>query len=371
MFLLYNLKVNITVINHKNIGLPPGTPVYIGDRSAHETDLSIINYDKNSCRFMHLDKAGDLLQFKNSSSISWINVSGLKDIASIKYICGLYNIHDLSAEDILNTEQQPKFEAFKDYQIISLKSIKRENNFRHENKTNETVDEFLIDQISIIIMKNVLLTFQEIPGDSFEGIIKRIEGDEGRIREMGTDYLAYRIIDTIVDEYFLTLAHLEDDIEDFENRATKESDDTFIEEIQETKKYLLKIRRSILPLKENLKTISKEDNPFFSNDLKPFFHDLNENLGNAIASVENHREWLSGIMDVNLSFLSIQTNKVMKVLAIISTIFIPLTFIAGVYGMNFDYMPELRYTLSYPIVLIGMALIALIMLLFFKKRHWF
>jgi magnesium transporter len=188
---------------------------------------------------------------------------------------------------------------------------------------------------------------------------------------METDYLTYAIVDAIVDEYSRTLNHLEEDIEGFEDRATRTSDKTFIEEIQETKKYLSQIKRAILPLKENMTIISRHGLFFQAEELKPFLQDLSEHLNNAIMTVDNYREWLSNIMEVNLSVLSHQMNKVMKVLATISTIFIPLTFVAGVYGMNFHFMPELEYEHAYPIVLGGMGVIATSMIVFFKIRRWF
>jgi magnesium transporter len=291
----------------------------------------------------------------------------------------------LTIEDILNTEQQPKIETFDNYSFISFKTIQREKKFqRKQNKKKwslkikhkdadgeEYPNEFIIDQISMIIMKNVLITFQEISGDPFDGIRKRILDNVGQIRTQGTDYLAYSLIDAVVDEYFIALDHLEDDIENFEDRAIKTSDDTFIAEIQDTKKYLLQIKRAMLPLRNNLVIISRKNILLASDELKPFLQDLRENLSYAIEIVENYRDWLANIMDVNLSVLSYQLNKVMKILAIVSAIFIPLTFIAGIYGMNFEYMPELSLPWGYPIVLSGMGLIALIMVIFFKIRHWF
>jgi magnesium transporter len=220
-------------------------------------------------------------------------------------------------------------------------------------------------------MKNVLVTFQETAGTSFDGVRRKIMEGVGEIRKMGIDYLAYAIIDAVVDEYFLTLIHLDEDIENFEERATKTSDDGFIGELQDTKKYLLQIRRAISPLRDNILIFVRHDRFFQTEELKPFLQDLDEHLSHAITMVENYREWLTNIMDVNLSVLSHQMNRVMKVLAIISTIFIPLTFIAGVYGMNFDFMPELRHQLGYPIALGGMGMIAVTMILIFKIHRWF
>jgi magnesium transporter len=371
------------MIFSKKIELPLESPVYVGDRPASEMDLSIITYDAASADFSHLSDIDELSKYQNCSKTSWINISGLKNIDFIKDLGKLYDIHPLTIEDVLNTEQQPKVETFENYRFLSIKTIQREKKFNHTQKKKknlftlfkkneeEKIDEFLIDQVSVIIMKNTLITFQEISGDSFDGVRKKILDGIGEIRKMGTDYLMYAIIDAVVDEYFLVINHLEEDIENFEDRATKTSDDMFIQEIQDTKRYLLQIKRAISPSKENVTVILRQNKFFLTDELKPFVQDLLENLNNAEITVEHYREWLSNIMDVNLSVLSHQTNKVMKVLAVISTIFIPLTFIAGIYGMNFDFMPELRQQWGYPVVLGCMGLIGMTMLITFKLKRWF
>jgi len=367
----------------KKLDLLHENPVYIGDRVPVEMDLSIINYDISSAQINHLSNIKELKQYKDNSKMTWINISGLKDIDSIRLLGEEFDIHPLSIEDILHTEQPPKVEIFENYRYLSIKTIQREKRFHHHaekkpaslfkkrKEPDQNPDEFLIDQISIVIMKNVLMTFQEMHGDSFSDIRRKILENIGEIRKKGTDYLAYVIIDAVVDEYFLTLNHLEDDIENYENRSDKTNDEKFIEEIQDTKKYLSQIKRAISSLKDVINKITRQDNFFEADELKPFLQDLNENINHALLSVENYREWLSNIMDVNLSIVSYQTNKVMKVLTVISTIFIPLTFIAGVYGMNFEFMPELKYELGYPIVLIGMGLVASVMLIILKIHHWF
>jgi len=366
----------------KNIELPPGSLVYIGDRPALEMDLSITTYDSASAELSHLSTIDELSKYQNDSKISWIIISGLKNVDSIKALGKLYNIHPLTIEDILNTEQQSKVEIFENYRFLSVKTIQREKRFHHNQnkktkpflffkKEEEKIDEFLIDQISIIIMKDTLITIQEIPGDPFDKIRKRILNGIGEIRKSGTDYLIYEIIDAIIAEYFLVLNHLEEDIENFEDRATKTSDDMFIEELQDTKKYLLQIKKAISPLRENVSIILRQNQFLLKNKYKPFIQNLLENLHNAEITVEHYREWLSNIMDVNLSVLSHQTNKVMKVLTILSTIFIPLTFIVGIYGMNFDFMPELRQPWGYPLVLSCMCFIAVSMIVIFKTRRWF
>jgi len=364
-------------------------PVYTGDISASEMKLSYINYDSESAQTKDVSSIDEVINLKNDSKMLWINISGLKDIESIKRLGELLEIHPLTIEDILHTEQQAKMEVFDNYRFLLVKTIMqkkntygrlntaqkkfflpfmRNNSFKsHEINTNELI----ITQVGIVIMKNILLTFQELSRGAFESIRKKIIDNTGEIRKMETDYLAYLIIDKIVDEYFNSINHLEEHIENLEDRATKTSDDTYIEEIQETKKYLLVVKKAILPLKNNLLIISRQESFFQTGEIKPFLQDLIENLDHAVTQVEHYREWLSSIMEVNLSVLSYQLNKVMKVLAMISAIFIPLSFIAGIYGMNFDYMPELRYEMAYYLVLGVMFLVAAIMIIFFKIRRWF
>jgi len=323
-------------------------------------DLSIISYDSNAAQLNNLSSVNELAQYHDDSKLSWINFNGLDDIDSIKQLGKYYEIHPLSIEDIFHTDRQPKIETFENYRYLSIKTIQQEK-----------IDGFLIDQISLIIMKNTLITFQEMKGDAFDDIRNKILENAGEIRKADIDYLVYAIMNAIVDEYFLTINHLEEDIEGFEERSAKTNDETFIDEIQDTKKYLLQIKRAILPLRNCLNKIIRQENFFQSDKLKPFLQDLSENINHALVTVENFREWLSNIMEQNLSIVSYQTNKIMKVLTVISTIFIPLTFIVGIYGMNFDFMPELRFAPAYFIVLGFMGVTAIVMLILFKIHRWF
>ncbi|MCL2243224.1 MAG: magnesium/cobalt transporter CorA [Treponema sp.] len=364
-------------------------PVYTGDRPASEMKLSYINYDSTSAETKDVSSIDEVINLKDDSKMLWINISGLKDTDSIKRLGELLEIHPLTIEDILQTEQQAKMEVFDKYRFLLVKTIiQKKNTFNRSNTKRKmfflpfrkdkrfvsqdgNTDELIITQVGIVIMKNVLLTFQELSRGAFEGIRRKILENTGEIRKMETDYLAYLIIDKIVDEYFNSINHLEEHIENLEERATRTSDDTYIEEIQETKKYLLLVKKAILPLKNNLLIISRQESFFQTGEIKPFLQDLLENLDHAVMQIEHYREWLSSVMEVNLSVLSYQLNKVMKVLAMISAIFIPLSFIAGIYGMNFDVMPELRYNFGYFIVLGVMFLVATIMIIVFKIRKWF
>ena len=369
-----------------NIDLPPNLPVYAEGIPALALGISTISYNSGFAEMRELSGVDELPQTINNSMVLWININGLNDIGSIKTIAKMYNVHSLTIEDILNTKHLPKAETFRDYSFISFKSIRREKEFHHRqaNKKRRFIlnpekrkkqtgndEEFFIEQISMIITENVIITFQEVPGDPFNGVRKRILEDYGQIRRMKASYLAYSLIDAAVDEYYLSLAHLEDDIENFEERAVKTSDDSFFTEIQDTKKYLLQIRHAMMPLRDIFMSASRQDIALTSAELRPYMRDLRDHLDDAIATLENYREWLTNILDVNLSFLSHQMNKVMKILAIVSSIFIPLTFIAGIYGMNFEFMPELTKPWAYPVVLLCMGSIATLMIIFFKIRRWF
>ncbi|MHB9293747.1 magnesium/cobalt transporter CorA [Hollandina sp. SP2] len=321
-------------------------------------DCSIIGYDPVGAWMQTTDTVEGLLSYRNTGGLTWININALKDPLDIHPLVEAFNIHPLTVEDILDIEQRPKAEEFADYLFITLKAI-----IRHG-------EEIGFDQISLILTHDTVITFQEIPRESLGGIRRRILDNIGRIRRMGADYLAYAIIDAVVDEYFLALDTLSNGIEDFEERALDENDTSLIADLQKVKQTLIRIRRVMWPFRENLTSLLRLDSNLINLELEPFLKDLQDNVIQVVETLEAYRELLAGVMEVNLSVLSNRMNKVMKVLTIISTIFIPLTFIVGVYGMNFAYMPELEYPYAYPITWGVMALIAGGMLLFFKRRHW-
>jgi magnesium transporter len=271
----------------------------------------------------------------------------------------VYKIHPLTIEDVLNTERRPKVEEFDDYLFITLKEI-----------SNPVESPFVFDQISLVLTANTVISFQETAGDSFDGIRQRIHGNLGRIRKAGADYLAYSLMDSVVDRYFLVLDTLGAALEAFEERAVDDTDRSFISELQATKQRLHQARRAIWPLRESCSLLIRTESAFITGGLTPFLKDLQDNVVQAAETVESYREEISGIMEVHLSAASNRLNRVMKVLTIISTIFIPLTFIVGVYGMNFTHMPELANRYGYPIVWGIMILIALGMVAFFKSRDW-
>jgi magnesium transporter len=319
--------------------------------------ISLIGYDPVGAWTKKADKVDELLTWRNPAGITWINAECFDDPGEINRLAETFKIHPLTVEDIIETSQRPKTEEFDDYLFITFKAVNPSEGLEFEH-------------MSLIITTDTVLTFQEKPGDYFDGIRKRILNNAGRIRRMGADYLAYAIIDAVVDEYFIILDSLGSEIEDFEDRAVDEKDESFISDIRKIKQKLLKVRRVVWPLRESLSLLMHLDSKRIGNELDPFLKDLYDHIIQAAETVETYRELVAGVMEVNLSAASNRLNKVMKVLTIISTIFIPLTFIVGVYGMNFRFMPELEQPLAYPIIWGIMGGIALGMLLFFKRRKW-
>jgi magnesium transporter len=324
--------------------------------------LSLIGYDPAGAWMKTAESAEELLNYRNPSGITWINVDGLEDQTVITKIAEQFGIHPLTVEDIQDTEQRPKAEEFDDYIFLTFKAVHKE--------TPEEGGGYVFEQISLVLKENTVLTFQEIPGDSFDSIRRRILNNGGRIRRMGADYLAYVIMDAVVDNYFLVLDGLGGSIEDFEDRAVDERDENFIQDLQKLKQRLLRVRRVVWPLRESLSLILHMKSEIIGDNMDPFFKDIYDAVIQAAETVETYRELIAGVMEIRLSMVSNRMNSVMKVLTIISTIFIPLTFIVGVYGMNFKSMPELEMPYAYPVIWGIMILIVAGMLIVFKKRRW-
>jgi magnesium transporter len=333
-------------------------------------ELSIIGYDPAGAWLKKENTVEELLHHKNPAGLTWINMDGLEKPEEINRLAEVFRIHPLTVEDIQDTSHRPKVEEFDDYLFIVLKSASPEppvEDLASQDKAETALD---FEHISLIITENTLISFQEKPGDYFNGVRKRILNNAGRIRRMGIAYLTWAIMDAVVDEYFVLLDHIGNGIEEFEERAVDEKDQNIIPDIQKIKQDLLRMRRVVWPLRESIQALMRLDSEWIAPELTPFFKDLHDNVIQAADSVETYRELIAGVIEVNLSAVSNRMNNVMKVLTIISTIFIPLTFIVGVYGMNFKNMPELEFIFAYPITWAVMIIIAVGMLLFFKHRRW-
>jgi magnesium transporter len=344
----------------RNTGLPPGTLVYIGEKKTEKTHISIMDYDKDSLQEVTAKTPEECYPFKETPTVTWININGLHEIDVIEKVGRHFNLHPLVLEDILNTHQRPKMEDFDDYLVIILKMFTLKDGGGIE-----------AEQISIVLGFNFVLSFQEKEGDIFNNIRERIRSGKGRIKRMASDYLAYALVDTIVDQYFVILENLGERIEAIEEGLINDSGPEILHSIHELKGVMIHLRKSVWPLREVVNKFERSESRLIRESTTPFLRDVYDHTIQTIDTIETYRDMLSGMLDLYLSSVSNRMNEVMKVLTIIATIFIPLTFITGIYGMNFVNIPELGWRWGYPLVLIIMALIGLSMGLFFKRKKWF
>lgn len=345
----------------QKVGQPPGTLNHLDNQIQEKVIVSYIDYDKENYQEKQIDNIEDCFKLKETPTVSWINVEGLSDITLIKKLGDEFNIHPLIQEDILHTHQRPKMEEHENTIYIVLKML----NYNEEQKEVEA------EQVSLVLGENFVITVQEKPGDIFDPIRKRLINKNGKIRNMNANYLAYALLDIIIDNYFVIIEKIEDRIEVIEEELINQPSEGTLQIIYELKNEMIFLRKSVWPLREVINSLEKSDNPLISQDIKLYLRDVYDHTIQVIETVETIRDMLGGMLDIYLSSLSNRMNEVMKVLTIIATIFIPLTFIAGIYGMNFEYMPELTFKNGYFVVLIVMLIVAIYMVYYFKKKKWF
>ena len=346
-------------VSDETAGLPPGSAVYIGDTEPTKATLSLYSYDQQSWRMECPVAAPVLIDLLSPDRINWININGLSG-GAVESICGYLGIHPLVIEDILNTKHRPKIETFSDHVFIIIKML-----------TLQDSGEIDYEQVSFILKGNTVITIQERPGDCFKQVRDRIVSGLGRLRQKGADYLMYALLDLIVDNYFVVLENLGDRLETYETMATEAAESRqFMVGLQEIKAEFLRMRRTVWPVRDMVSTLMRLDTEQIGAELSPYLRDLHENTVQSLEALETYREYTAGLVDIYLSSVNNRMGEVMKVLTIISTIFIPLTFMAGVYGMNFKFMPELEKTWGYPVILGAMALVAVGELFYFRKKKW-
>ncbi len=341
-------------------GLAPGTLIHIGERRAEKTRLRLFDYDQNQLSERELASVEDAFHFRDTATVTWINVDGLHDTAVIAQLGGHFGVHPLILEDIVNTEQRPKQEDFGDYIYVVLKMLYREND-----------GQIVAEQVSLILGLNFVISFQEGGGDAFEPVRERLRQNKGTLRKQGPDFLLYALVDAIVDNYFIVLESFGEATEDLEETVLASPTTETLATIKNLKRDLLFMRRGIWPLREVISGLRHSESPLIQQNTRLYLQDVYDHTIQVMDSLDNTREILSDLLDIYLSSVSNRLNAVMKVLTIISTIFIPLTFIAGVYGMNFDNMPELRWEWGYFAILGIMASIGIVMLFYFKRKKWF
>lgn len=345
--------------SHKKIGLPPGTPTYTGNKGDASFYIGIINYTKDQYECREVTDAEDACKYRDFSGVTWIDVNGLNTIDAIQQIGNYYQLHPLILEDIADTHQRPKIDEYEKYIFVVFKMLYYD------------AEVLRVEHICMVLGNGYVLTFQEAEKDVFDPLRARIKEAKGRVRTEGADYLFFAIIDAIVDHYYLILEELGDKVEAMEADLFADSiNEDAIRKIQNIKKEALIIRRSIFPLREVLGRLDKTTSALVGLPLKGYYHDLYDHAIQIIETVELSRDMIWGLADIHMSAMSNRMNRIMKVLTIIATIFIPLTFIVGVYGMNFHYMPELDYKYGYLILWIVMILIFLGMIVYFKRKKW-
>jgi magnesium transporter len=327
--------------------------------------VRVIDYDPDHLEEREVASLEECRGFPETPSVTWINVDGLTDLQLIETLGRMFHLHPLSLEDVLNCGQRPKVEDYGDYKFIVLRSLRMEDGH------------LAGEQISLFLGRNFVLTFQEVPGDTFDPVRERIRQGKGMIRKSGPDYLAYALIDALIDEFFPVLEHFGERVEQLEDEVVGRPSPATLHQIHQVKRELLALRRSAWPERDLLNALLRDDSELIRPETKVFLRDCYDHVVQALDMIETYRELASGMLDVYLSSLSNRMNEVMKVLTVISTIFIPLTFIAGIYGMNFDTeispwnMPELEWRYGYLFSLALMATVALGLVVYFRRKKWF
>jgi magnesium transporter len=341
-------------------GAAPGTLVHIGSKRIEKTRLSLISYSAEAVEEHQIETLQEALRYCDGAALSWLNIDGIHDIDLIEGLGRHFSIHPLTQEDILNTTQRPKFEEFEHYAYVVLKML----------RFDSAEDRILTEQVSLIVMNNLLISLQESHGDVFDPVRTRLFKGLGRIRKAGSDYLAYALIDAVVDHYFAILEQIGTQIEAIEDATLSYPTPRVLERIHAMKHKLLYLRKQIWPLREVVGVMAKEDSAWIQDDTTLFLRDVHDHTIQIMETIESLRDIMAGLFDLYLTGISNKMNEIMKVLTIIATIFIPTTFIAGVYGMNFKHMPELEWPWGYGLVWAVMIAVMIAMVIYFRKKKW-
>ncbi|HEY6008769.1 MAG TPA: magnesium/cobalt transporter CorA [Geobacteraceae bacterium] len=341
-------------------GLPPGTLVHIGEKSDREISITVMDYAEEGCEEKTISSLKECFYFADPERVTWINVEGLHEVEMIQELGDCQGLHPLVLEDIVNTEQRPKLDDYGDYLYIVLKMLRTGEGGR-----------IVTEQVSIILGSHLVISFQEgVQGDVFNPLRERLRSGKGRLRAMGPDYLVYGLIDAVVDNYFVVLEDVGERIEALEEAVVMEPKPETVREIHRLKRDMILLRKAVWPLREVLASLERRESRLISEAVVVYLRDVYDHAIQVIDTIEASRDMLSGMLDIYLSSISNRMNEIMKFLTIIGTIFIPLTFLAGLYGMNFQNMPELHWQWGYFAVLAVMCAVALTMLAYFKRKGW-
>ncbi len=344
----------------RKTGLPPGTLIHVGEERTLPVTVSAFVYNEQEMAEYPRIEVAEAGSYRKHGQVNWINTSGVHDPAVISDLGRQFGIHPLTLEDILNTGQRPKAEMYDNYLYLVFRMLRRDGD----------TGDIRSEQVSLILGDTWLLSFQEEPGDVFDTVRNRIRTNTGQVRNNGADYLAYALLDAVVDNYFLVLEVVGELVDALEQELVEDGAPGQPQELHELRRELLEVRRAVWPLRDAIAVLERGESPLVSIQTRLFFRDVHDHAVNVIDTVETLRDVANGLLDLHLSNVSIRTNEIMKTLTIFAAIFIPLTFMAGVYGMNFRIMPELGWRWGYPFALGMMTLVAGGLLVYFRRRGW-
>jgi len=342
-------------------GMPAGSLIHIGEKKVEKVKIKLIDYGVTEYTEKDIENIEQCFPYKDDHTITWINIDGIHETDIMEKLGDCFGFHPLILEDILNTQQRPKIEDFNDYIYFVLKMID------YSYKTN-TIS---LEQVSIILGKNYVISLQEKPLEIYEPIRSRIKNDKSKIRNTGSDYLVYLLIDSIIDNYFSVLEKIGEKIEHVENKLVSSPTQKTLKTIYNLKRNMLYMRKSTWPLREIISRLERGEISLINDSTRIYIRDIYDHIIQVIDTIETFRDMLSGMVDIYLSSMSHRLNEVMKILTIISTIFIPITFIASIYGMNFRFMPEISWKWSYLVVWAIILFIIVYMVIYFKRKKWF
>ncbi|MGH7143037.1 MAG: magnesium/cobalt transporter CorA [Planctomycetota bacterium] len=346
--------------SHKS-GLDPGALIHVGEVKTEKVAFHVLDYSPDAVK---TDRAADAIEecltTREPGTMAWIDIVGLNDVGSIEKVCNFLGVHPLIQEDILNTAQRPKLEDFDSYLYLVMKVL----------SWDEAANDMRVEQVSLLLAKGVVVTFQEAERGVFNPVADRIRSNKGKLRKMGADYLAYALLDAVVDNYFTVLERLGDQIEELEEVMVHDTDNRVLREIHRFKRDMIQLRKSVWPAREVMSALYRGESDLFQQTTLIYLKDVSDHVIQMIDTIESYRDTVSGLLDFYISNVNNKMNEVMKVLTVISTIFIPITFIASIYGMNFDGMVELHWPQAYHIALVLMAAIGLSLFWVFKRKKW-
>ncbi len=344
----------------RKTGLPPGTVIYVGNQPEREARLELFCFDKDGVTCPAILQPAEVARHRQPGQVIWLNLDSLHDLKMIQQVGEHFGIHKLVLEDIVNTEQRPKMETADHHLFMTLKMI---------IQCPDDVSEPEMEQVSFILGKDYLITFQEQEGDVFDPARERLKNPDSILRQQGPDFLMYRLIDLVVDRYLVILEEMSHKLDEIEDEVTDSHIQSGMARLQHLKRQLIHMRRAIIPLREAVSALLREESGLITTYTRRYLSDVSDHLVQVLELLESHREICIELREMHLTLLSNRTNEVMKFLTIIATIFIPLTFIVGVYGMNFRFMPELEWRYGYALVWLIMVIVGVVMLGYFRRKR--